>query len=218
MSARRPLDLSLYLVIGPDALHGRAPRDVVLDAVAGGVTAVQLRWKGHPTRALVAEARALGAALRARGVPLFVNDRADVALAAEADGVHVGQDDLSAADVRRIAGAGLAVGLSVTSLHEARAVDARLVDYVGVGPVFATASKADAAPPLGIDGVREICRTLAVPAVAIGGIDHANAASVLATGVRGIAVVSAICGAAQPGTAAARLAGIVRASARARVA
>ena len=209
-SPRQPVDLSLYLVVGPDAVRGRALHDVVLDAVAGGVTAVQLRWKEHSARTLVDAVRALRGALRARGVPVIVNDRVDVALAAEADGVHVGQDDLPVAAVRRLAGDRLVVGLSVTTVEEARAVDARLVDYAGVGPVFATATKPDAAHPLGVHGTREVVRALGVPAVAIGGIDEGNAARVLGTGVRGIAVVSAICGAYRPGAAAAALAATVR--------
>jgi thiamine-phosphate pyrophosphorylase len=206
VSLRRPFDLRLYLVIGPDAVLGRPLRDVALAAVSGGATAVQLRQKGGATRAFVEEARALVAALRPHGVPVIVNDRVDVALAADADGVHVGQDDMSPEDARRILGPELLVGLSVTSLQEARAVNAAVVDYVGIGPVFATASKSDAAPPLGIEGMAQLCRALRLPAVAIGGINHRNAAQVLATGVQGIAVVSALCAAENPEHAAALLA------------
>jgi thiamine-phosphate pyrophosphorylase len=212
---RRPLDLSLCLVVGPDDTRGRPVRDVVLAAVAGGATVVQLRRKDHAARAFVEEARTLVAALRPRGVPLIVNDRVDVALAADADGVHVGQEDLPVADVRRLVGERMLVGLSVTSPTEARVLDAALVDYAGVGPVFATASKPDAAPPLGLDGTRAVCDVLAarargLPAVAIGGIGLANAAAVLATGVAGVAVISAICAADDPRAAAASLAALMR--------
>jgi thiamine-phosphate pyrophosphorylase len=212
---RRPLDLSLCLVVGPDDTRGRPVRDVVLAAVAGGATIVQLRRKDHAARAFVEEARTLVAALRPRGVPLIVNDRVDVALAADADGVHVGQEDLPVADVRRLVGERMVVGLSITTLDEARALDPGLADYAGVGPVFATASKPDAAPALGLDGTRAVCEVLAagargLPAVAIGGIGPANAAAVRATGVAGVAVISAICAADDVRAAAASLAALMR--------
>lgn len=209
---RPPVDLSLYLVAGPRDTRGRPLGEVVLEAVAGGVTAVQLRRKDHAARAFVEEARALVAALRPLGVPLIVNDRVDVALAAGADGVHVGQDDVTPADARRIVGEGMLLGLSVTSVAEARALDPRVVDYAGVGPVFATPSKPDAAPALGLEGTRAASGALAVPAVAIGGVGPANARAVLATGVAGIAVVSAICAADDPRAAAAALAAAARAA------
>ncbi len=210
MSGRPPIDLGLYLVVGPDVTGGRPVRDVVLAAVAGGVTAVQLRQKEGRTRDFVDRARALLPDLRARGVPLIVNDRVDVAMAVGADGVHVGQEDMEPADVRRVVGDGMLVGLSITTVDEARAADPALVDYAGVGPVFATPSKADAAPAMGLDGTREACRLLRMPAVAIGGINARNAADVLATGAVGVSVISAICGAADPRVAAAELAALVR--------
>lgn len=205
MTPRPPLDVSLYLVIGPGDTGGRAIVDVVLAAVRGGVTAVQLRRKDHAAGAFVEEARALVCVLRPLGIPLIVNDRVDVALAADADGVHVGQLDLSVADVRRIVGERMLVGLSVTSMEEARAVRAAEVDYVGVGPVFATASKPDAAAPLDADGTRAVCAVLSVPCVAIGGVGIGNIDDVLSTGVAGVAVISAICAAASPHAAAVEL-------------
>ena len=209
----RPLpDLSLYLVAGPGDTRGRPLLDVVLEAVRGGVTAVQLRWKDAAGRAFVEQARALADALRPLGIPLIVNDRVDVALASGADGVHVGQDDIAPSDVRRTAGERLLIGLSVTCIEEARTVDPRIVDYVGLGPAFTTPSKADAARPLGLEGMRAACGVLAVPSVAIGGITAANATSVVATGVAGIAVVSAICGADDPRRAATELTILVRAA------
>jgi thiamine-phosphate pyrophosphorylase len=202
----RSLDLALYLVIGSDVTEGRRVEDVAREAVAGGVTAVQLREKNLSTRLFVEKARALAALLRPLGVPLIVNDRVDVALAADADGVHVGQDDMRPDDVRRIVGRQMFVGLSVTALDEAIRVDADIVDYVGIGPVFATSTKLDAARPLGLEGTAAVCRVLRVPAIAIGGINADNATAVLATGVRGIAVVSAISSAVRPREAAAVLA------------
>jgi thiamine-phosphate pyrophosphorylase len=219
MSGRPVCDLSLYLVVGP----GDAPRhrlvDLVVDAVAGGVTMVQLRRKDSAGREFVEQARALVRVLRPLHVPLIVNDRIDVALAAGADGVHVGQGDMLPADAGRLMGDGALIGLSITSLDEARAFDDGIVDYVGVGPVFATSTKPDAAAPLGIDGTRDICEAVrGVPSVAIGGISCTNAAEVLATGVHGLAVVSAICGAPRPRVAAAELAELVRAASAANAA
>lgn len=210
MSHRPTFDLSVYLVVGPGDAPGRDLIELVLDAVAGGVTMVQLRRKENSGRAFVEEAKSLVDVLRPLGIPLIVNDHVDVALAAGADGVHVGQADTPAAEARRLMGDDAIVGLSITTLAEAQLLDASLVDYAGVGPVFPTPTKLDAALPLGIDGTREICELLSVPSVAIGGISYGNAADVLTTGAQGLAVVSAICGAVQPRTAAAALATIVR--------
>ena len=217
MSPRQAPNLSLYFVAGPDDTRGRPVLDVVLEAVRGGVTIVQLRWKDAPGRALVEQARRLVDALRPLGVPLIVNDRVDVALASGADGVHVGQDDIAPEGVRELIGERYILGLSVTTLDEARLVDPRLVDYVGLGPAFATATKADAAPPMGLDDMREACRVLAVPAIAIGGVSADTAAAVMATGVEGIAVVSAIGGADDPYRAARRLKSIVHDAVRQRL-
>ena len=209
----REIDHAVHLVVGPGDTRGRPVRDVVLEAVEGGATVVQLRWKSEPSRGLVDEARGLLAELRPRGVPLVINDRVDVALAVGADGVHVGQSDMRVEDVRRIAGREIVVGLSITRAEEARAADVALADYAGVGPVFATLSKSDASEPLGLDGVAEVCRLLAIPTVAIGGISIENAASVVAAGVRGVAVISAVAGASDPREAAARLVREVRGAA-----
>lgn len=207
---RRSIDLSLYLVVGHDDTLGRPMSDLVLAAVRGGVTVVQFRDKTGAARDLIEHARALVSLLRPLGVPLIVNDRVDVALAAGADGVHVGQDDMSAADARRLVGPDVIVGLSVTTLAEAKLVDASIVDYVGVGPVFETPTKLDAAPPLGLAGTTDVCRALSLPTVAIGGINHGNAARVRGTGVHGIAVVSAICSAVDPTEAARHLVATAR--------
>jgi len=205
MIHRGAVDLSLYLVIGPDDTRGRSMVDVALRAVEGGVTAIQLRVKHGPTRAFVEDARRLVAALRPIGIPLIVNDRVDVALAAGADGVHVGQDDLNPSDTRRLIGPALTLGVSVSTLLEAERVDPAIVDYVGVGPVFATPTKPDAADPLGLSGTEGVCAALSVPAVGIGGIDRSNAAAVRAAGAQGVAVVSAICWADDPAHAAREL-------------
>jgi len=160
---------------------------------------VQLRLKEESARSLVEIARMVRAMIPE--VPLIVNDRADVALAAEADGVHVGVDDLSPALLRRIVPPGFIIGASVGSDEEVdRSVGA---DYVGIGPVYATGSKSDAGAAIGTDRFAELARRCALPAVAIGGISAESVAEVRSAGARGIAVISALFGAADP-TAAAR--------------
>ena len=196
-------DLSLYLVIGPGDIPARSLNDVVRDAVRGGVTAVQLRRKEGSTRAFIEDARSLLALLRPIGIPLIINDRVDVALAVNADGVHVGQDDMDVEDARRLLGPECLIGVSVTTLVQARHADGTSADYLGIGPVFTTATKPDAAPALGLAATAEICRGTRIPSVAIGGINQHNAADVRATGVCGLAVVSAICAAPDPAAAAA---------------
>jgi thiamine-phosphate pyrophosphorylase len=180
---------------GPEALVRRAAA-----AVRGGATMVQLRLKDVDARTQVEVARRLVAALP---VPVIVNDRADVALAAGAAGVHVGADDLPAAAVRRIVPAGFIIGASVGADSE---VDgAAGADYVGIGPVYETASKSDAGAAIGIDGVARLARRCPVPAVAIGGVTAATAAAVMAAGVSGIAVVRAVFGGDDPERAAREL-------------
>jgi len=211
---RPAFDLSLYLVIGRPALEFRDLFDVVGAAVAGGVSIVQLRDPQAPTRGLVEEARALKALLGPLDVPLIVNDRVDVALAAGADGVHLGQDDMAPSDARRLLGPDFIVGLSVgnPSEFEASRGDLSAVDYLGVGPVRATATKSDAGACIGVEGVAAIRALTSLPIVAIGGLAAGDAAPVVRAGAQGIAVVSAICGAQDPEAAARALSAEVRAA------
>lgn len=202
---RRLPDLRLMLVTDPAMTARRGLAATVRAAVDGGVTVVQLRDKDAPDDDLVDLARALRAELAPRGVPLIVNDRPEVAKAAAADGIHIGQDDGDPRAARRLLGPDAILGLSVTKAAEVATVDSEVVDYVGLGPVFASATKSDAAPPLGLDGLRAVGAMLPVPFVAIGGIDAGNAASVMAAGASGIAVVSAICAAPDVQVAAATL-------------
>ena len=199
---RRHLDLRLMLVTDAAMTARRGLIATVREAVAGGVTVVQLRDKEASDDDLIALARTLRAELAPRGVPLIVNDRPEVAMAAGADGLHIGQEDGDPRAARRLLGPGAILGLSVTNGAEVATVDPAVVDYVGLGPVFMTATKADAAKPLGLDGFRAVGAILPVPFVAIGGIDTANAASIMAAGASGIAVVSAICAATDPRGAA----------------
>jgi len=198
-------DLTLYLVTDRGLSRGRRSADIVSEAVAGGVTCVQLRDKHSPTRELIAEARRLKALLRPAGIPLIINDRLDVALAVEADGVHLGQQDMDIADARLLTGPAMIIGISVESLADAIRAERQGADYLGISPVFATPTKIDTAAALGLEGVTRIRRTVALPLVGIGGIKADNAAAVIAAGADGVAVVSAIVAADCPRTAAAEL-------------
>ena len=197
------LDLSLYLVT--DSASERAVR-VTTAAARGGASVVQLRDKELSDAVFVERGRALRAALAPLGVPLVVNDRVEAALAIGADGVHVGQSDVSAARVRAALGPEKLVGLSIETTDQLEGLDRDAVDYIGAGPVFATATKPDHAPPIGMDGLAAICRGAPCPAVAIGGLSLAHVAAVKVAGAAGIAVVSAIASAPDPEAAARDLA------------
>ena len=199
------IDYSLYLVTDRSLSRGRATAEIVRAAVAGGVTCVQLREKSCGTREFIEEARALVAVLRDTGVPLIVNDRVDVALAAGANGVHLGQRDMALADARRLGPPGWIIGISAESVEDAIRAEREGADYIGVSPVFATPTKTDTAPPLGLEGLRAIRAAVKIPLVAIGGIQMANARDVIRAGADGLAVVSAIASADSPQAAAAAL-------------
>ncbi|MFF0739103.1 thiamine phosphate synthase [Streptomyces sp. NPDC004111] len=199
---RPALDLSLYLVTDTRLCGDRGVAATVAAAVRGGVTAVQLRDPDGDARSLFSLGRAIQAELAGTGVPLIVNDRLDVAVWLGADGVHLGQRDVSPVLARRLLGPDAYVGLSVSRPeHLAHVPDA--VDHLGVGPVFAQSTKPDADTPLGLDGLARIVRESPLPCVAIGGIGVSEAAAVMACGASGIAVVSAVCGRPDP-TAASR--------------
>ena len=201
--------LRLCLVTDRGLAGGRSVVDIALAAARGGATMVQLRDKDATTRAFVEQARALMAALKPLGVPLAVNDRLDIALAVDADGLHVGQDDLPVAEARRLLGPGKFVGLSITAVDQALRPDAEAADYLGVGPIYAQQTKADAKAPLGLDGLRRIRGLTSKPIVAIGGLTPDNSAPALAAGADGLAVVSAIVAAADPEAAARRFVGVL---------
>lgn len=208
-------DLSLYLVTDPEMTARRGLQETVAAAIAGGVTMVQLRDKYGTVSAMVEAGRALHALLGPPGIPLIINDRIEVARAVGAEGIHLGQDDLSPTMARAVLGRRAIIGLSMD--HERQLVEfaAGDVDYVGIGPLFATGTKADAAPALGPKTFAALRRRLPCPVVAIGGITAANAAQAIEAGADGVAVVSAICAAPDPG-AAARALRAAGAAARAR--
>lgn len=196
----------LCLVTDRGLARGRSLIDIALAAVAGGATMVQLREKDLATRAFIEEARALKSRLAPLGAPLIINDRADIALAVDADGLHVGQDDMPLAMARALLGPGRIIGLSITALDQLDAADARAADYLGLGPIFAQMTKADAAAPLGLDGLRAARATTNRPLMAIGGVHAGVAAGLRRAGADGLAVVSAIVAAADPGQAAREIA------------
>ena len=209
---KRQFDLSTYLVTDRALSGARGVEAVVARAIEGGVSLVQLRDPEAKTGVLVEQARALLALLRPAGIPLIINDRVDVALAVGADGVHVGQLDMSVPDVRALIGAELIVGLSVSTLAqlERSAHVLGQVDYLGVGPIFATQTKPDAATPIGASGLAAVAGRTALPIVAIGGLNRDNAAEAIRAGAAGVAVVSAICAAVDPGLATREIAQVVR--------
>ena len=203
------VDYSLYLVTDSALSCGRSLPDIVRAAVEGGVTCVQVREKDVPSRAYIERLLPVRPLLRARGIPLFVNDRVDVALAVEADGVHLGQTDMPLGLARRIAAGRLLVGVSCETVQDATDAERGGADYVSVSPVFATATKTDTAPALGLDGVRATRRAVRLPVGAIGGINGTNAGDIIRAGADGICVVSAIVSAPDPRAAAATLREIV---------
>ena len=157
--SRKRFDLSLYLVTDRRIAGERDLKEQVLKAVQGGCTMVQLREKDIDTRQFVEEARALMRALAGTGVPLIINDRIDVALAADADGVHIGQSDMPYEDARTLLGDEKTIGLSVENHQEVLEANALDVDYIGISPFFSTATKTDTATPFGLDGTRQRCWT-----------------------------------------------------------
>ena len=208
------VDVRLNAIVDPERANGRMLAELARMVVAGGATLIQLRDKHGTTRRLIEEARAVKAALAGTGVPLVVNDRVDVALIAEADGVHVGQDDMRVEDARRLLGPKAIIGLSIKSVALANAAPIDQLDYVGVGGVYATTSKENPNPPIGVNGLRDIVdafrkRRHDLPICGIAGIDAGNAAPVIAAGADGVAVISALSMQADPEAAARELRRVV---------
>lgn len=196
----------IYLVADVDYLAGRPAVEVVAQAVAGGVTVVQLRAKHLGGRSYLELAQAVHVAIKGTGVPLLLNDRADVALAAGVEGVHIGQQDLPAHAVRAMLGPKAIIGLSVETMHQVHQARHLPVDYLAASPVFATPTKPDTAAAWGLAGLAQVCAVSQQPVCAIGGIQAGNLPQVLSQGVYWAAVVSAICGASHVEQAARDLA------------
>ena len=184
-------DLLLYAVTDRHWLNGRSLRDVVEESLRGGVTMLQLREKSLAEPAFLAEARELQALCREYHVPFIVNDKVDIDLAMDADGVHVGQSDMEAGDVREKLGPDKIIGVSAQTVEQAKLAEAHGADYLGVGAVFATGSKDDAVE-VGSRTLRDICQAVSIPVIAIGGISKENVSQLTGSGICGIAVISAI--------------------------
>ncbi|MCI6486450.1 MAG: thiamine phosphate synthase [Candidatus Limivicinus sp.] len=178
-------------------------------ALQNGATCVQLREKALDEEGFLAEALELRALCRRYGVPFIVNDNVDIAIRCGADGVHVGQEDMKADDVRRRVGERMIIGVSAHTVEEARRAVENGADYLGVGAVFSTATKTNVGN-MPFETLREICRAVEIPVVAIGGISQKNIMQLSGSGVDGVAVVSAIFAAEDPGAAAAEMLKLAR--------
>ena len=206
------VDLRLYAIVDPETCGGHDLAELARRLAAGGATLVQLRDKLSETRVMVARARAIKAALGA--VPLLINDRVDVALAAGCAGVHVGQDDMAAEDARRLLGPGAIIGLSIKTPTQAAAAPLNLIDYAGIGGVYGTTSKTTKSKPIGPTGLTQVIQELHLrkpgfPTCGIAGINASNAAEVIAAGADGVSVISALSLAPDPQAAARDLREIV---------
>ena len=199
------IDYSLYLVTDRDLARDRSTLEIVSAAVQGGATVVQLREKECPTRDFIEQALKIKEFLKAGRVPLIINDRVDVAQAVNADGVHLGQTDMPLEMAQSLLGDTMLIGISAESLQDAIEAEKGGADYLGVSPIYATPTKTDTAPPLGLEGLREIRETVRLPLVGIGGLNKDNSADVIRYGADGVAVVSAIVAAGDPEAAAREL-------------
>ena len=208
------VDVRLNAIVDPERANGRSLAELTRLVVAGGATLIQLRDKNGTTRQMIEEARAIKAVLAGTGVPLVINDRVDVALAVGADGVHVGQEDMRAEDARRLLGPKAIIGQSIKTVALAQAAPLDVLDYAGVGGVYATTSKDNPNPPIGTAGLAAIvaafrARKPDFPICGIAGIDASNAADVIKAGADGIAVISALSMKPDPRAAARELRAIV---------
>ena len=211
------LDLRLYAIVDPENTGGHDLIDLARAVASGGATLVQLRDKVSDTARMIETARALKAALAPFGVPLIVNDSVDVALAAQADGVHVGQEDMAVEEARRQLGPGPFIGLSVRTVEQAAAAPLALLDYVGIGGVYATTSKVSGRSPIGLDGLRRVVQAFRhrignFPACGIAGITAENAEAVIAAGADGVCGISALSHRRDPEAAARELRAVVDAA------
>ncbi len=214
-------DVSLNAIVDPARARGRDLADLAAAAARGGATLIQYRDKNSPVPEMLARALGIKAALDGTGVPLLVNDRVDVALAAGADGVHVGQEDMTPEDARALLGPDAIVGLTIKTEAQAEAAPVDIIDYVGVGGVFETMSKVNPDRPIGLEGLSRIAaifrrRRPDLPIVAIAGMTGERAGPVIGAGADGLAVVSAIFMEDDPEAAARELRSSANAALKAR--
>lgn len=204
-------DLSLYLVLDRGLCGAAGMVETTRQAIAGGVTMVQLRDKHATTPGMIETGRALQQVLAGTGIPLIINDDIEAALTLGAEGVHIGQGDLAVAQVRHMIGPEMILGLSVETLPNVLAASTEMIDYLGVGPVFGTATKPDHKAPIGFDGLAELVAASKLPCVGIGGVKQQHIAQTLDAGAQGLAVVSAICGQPDPQAASRAMADAIAA-------
>ncbi len=204
------IDYSLYFVTDRSLAGGRATLEIVTAAVNGGASIVQLREKQCSTLEFIEQALSVKAFLKTRNIPLIINDRVDVAQAVKADGVHLGQTDMPLETARGILGDTMLIGISAECLADAIAAEKGGADYLGVSPIYATPTKTDTAPALGLKGLREIRQAVKLPLVGIGGLKRDNTAAVIRNGADGVAVISAIVAADDPEAAARELLQVIK--------
>ena len=200
-NATSSFDWRLYVILDRAAAGRRDLAELAEQAIRGGADVLQLRDKTSSAQLLIEEAKRILVVTKPIGVPLLINDHVDVALASGADGVHLGQDDMPPAQARKLLGPGRLIGQSTHSLEQARAAMAEPVDYLAVGPVYATPTKPDYGF-VGLDLVRQVTAEATKPVVVIGGIDLERLPEVLAAGARCVAVVRAVCADSDPEQAA----------------
>jgi thiamine-phosphate pyrophosphorylase len=200
---------NLYIITDQKLAANRSVVQIIKSVILGGVTIIQYREKTADTGVMIKQAQALHEITRKAKIPLIINDRIDVALAIDADGVHVGQKDMPAIKVRKMIGKNMILGVSANTVNEAIQAERDGADYIGAGPVFITLTKPDADPDIGLQGLKEIKEAVSIPVVAIGGINVKNAEDVLKI-ADGIAVISAVMGAKNPRKVAEELSIIVK--------
>ena len=202
MHDKKKVDYSLYLVTDRALSLGRSNLEVIQAAVEGGVTLVQLREKEATTREFYEEGLHIKDYLLSKNIPLIINDRIDIALALDADGVHLGKEDMPVDLARKTLGQQKIIGASVFTREEAKAAEILGADYLGLSPIFTTETKPELREQIGIEGIAPLKRAVNIPVVGIGSVNQANAYQVVKAGLDGIAVVSAICSQEDPRAAA----------------
>jgi len=205
MYDKKKVDYSLYLVTDRALSLGRSNLEVIQAAVRGGVTLVQLREKEATTKEFYQEGLKIRAYLKARDIPLIINDRIDMALALDAEGVHLGQEDMPIDAARKILGPQKIIGASVFTPEEAKIAEALGADYLGLSPIFVTETKPELTQHLGIKGIPLLKEAVKIPVVGIGSMSESNAYEAVKAGLDGVAVVSAICSREDPRAAAAAI-------------
>ena len=205
-----PLKLDTYIITNADIVPGRDHIEGAREALQGGADVIQFREKAMDTGEMIRICAIIQDLCRQHGATFIVNDRVDVALAMDADGVHVGQKDMPAAIVRRLIGPRKILGVSAGDVEKAKKAEADGADYVGTGMIFPAGVKKDIGVVKGVAVLEEVSRAVQIPVVALGGVDHANAASCIAAGAAGCAVITAVIGAADVRQAAAGLTQVIR--------